>query len=105
MVEKRLSTKTQVILTLLFIVGMALLLWWADKSFDSYKQRVLRLIGIYAIMAVSLNLINGITGIFSLGHAGFILLGAYTAAILTLTPAEKEMSFDIALIAIPIFVL
>ncbi len=93
MVEKRLSTKTQVILTLIFIVVMALLLWWADKSFDSYKQRVLRLIGIYGIMAVSLNLINGITGIFSLGHAGFILVGAYTAAILTLTPQEKEMSY------------
>ncbi len=93
MVEKRLSTKTQVILTLIFILVMALLLWWADKGFDSYKQRVLRLIGIYAIMAVSLNLINGITGIFSLGHAGFILIGAYTAAILTLTPAEKEMSY------------
>lgn len=93
MVEKKLSTKTQVILTLLFILGMALLLWWADKGFDSYKQRVLRLIGIYAIMAVSLNLINGITGIFSLGHAGFILIGAYTAAILTLTPSEKAMSY------------
>ena len=93
MVEKRLSTRTQVILTLIFIVIMAILLWIADKTFDSYKQRVLRLIGIYGIMAVSLNLINGITGIFSLGHAGFILLGAYTASILTLTPQEKEMSY------------
>ncbi len=95
MVEKRLSTKTQVILTILFVILMWFLLWIADKTFDSYKLRVLRLIAIYGIMAVSLNLINGITGVFSLGHHGFILVGAYTAALLTLPPEQKEMSYII----------
>lgn len=40
-------------------------------------------IGISIIMAVSLNLINGYTGQFSLGHAGFMAVGGYTAAVIT----------------------
>lgn len=45
--------------------------------------RVLMLCGIAVIMAVSLNLVNGFTGQFSIGHAGFQAVGAYTAACLT----------------------
>ena len=93
--DRRLPTKTKVILTLLVIVVVAFLLHLADKHMDAYKLRILNLIAIYGIMALSLNLINGITGIFSLGHAGFILIGAYTAALLTLSPEQKEMSFII----------
>lgn len=37
-----------------------------------------------ALVAVSMNLLNGFTGLFSLGQAGFMLLGAYTYAILTI---------------------
>ncbi|MCD6449621.1 MAG: branched-chain amino acid ABC transporter permease [Thermotogaceae bacterium] len=91
--EKKLKTSTKVWLTIIFILIMGFLLWIANRTFDDYKLRVLRLIAIYGIMAVSLNLINGITGVFSLGHAGFILIGAYTAALLTLTPEQKAMSF------------
>jgi branched-chain amino acid transport system permease protein len=43
-------------------------------------------IGINALLAVSLNLINGVTGQFSLGHAGFMAIGAYTAAWLSTGP-------------------
>jgi len=93
MAKKRLKTSTKVWLTIIFIAFMGFLLWIADRTFDDYKLRVLRLIAIYGIMAVSLNLINGITGIFSLGHAGFILIGAYTASLLTLSPDQKAMSF------------
>ena len=93
MMEKKLKTSTKVWLTIIFILIMGFLLWIANRTFDDYKLRVLRLIAIYGIMAVSLNLINGITGVFSLGHAGFILIGAYTAALLTLTPEQKAMSF------------
>jgi len=46
----------------------------------SYYYKILIDVGIAAILAVSLNLINGITGQFSLGHAGFMALGAYVAA-------------------------
>ena len=41
------------------------------------------LICINIILAVSLNLINGYTGQFSIGHAGFMAVGAYTSAIMT----------------------
>jgi branched-chain amino acid transport system permease protein len=51
---------------------------------DPYYLDVLTKIGINVILAVSLNLINGYTGQFSLGHAGFMSVGAYTAAAVTL---------------------
>jgi branched-chain amino acid transport system permease protein len=47
-----------------------------------YVQRILMLAGINVILAVSLNLINGTTGQFSIGHAGFMAIGAYAAAFL-----------------------
>lgn len=50
---------------------------------------VLRKGAIYALVAVSMNLLNGFTGLFSLGQAGFMLLGAYTYAILTV-PVENQ---------------
>jgi branched-chain amino acid transport system permease protein len=46
----------------------------------SYYGSSLSLAGINAILAVSLNLVNGITGQFSLGHAGFMAIGAYASA-------------------------
>lgn len=54
---------------------------------------------IYSIAAMSLNLINGFTGLFSLGHAGFMAVGAYVTAILTLTPQQKETIYTIKPIA------
>ncbi len=52
---------------------------------------VLKKGAIYALVAVSMNLLNGFTGLFSLGQAGFMLLGAYTYAILTI-PVESRHS-------------
>ena len=46
---------------------------------------------IYALVAVSMNLLNGFTGLFSLGQAGFMLLGAYTYAIFTI-PNDQRAS-------------
>ena len=43
----------------------------------------------YALVAVSMNLCNGFTGIFSLGQAGFMLIGAYTYGILTIPVAQR----------------
>ncbi len=40
-----------------------------------------------------MNLINGFTGLFSLGHAGFMAIGAYTSVLLTMDPAMKQMNF------------
>ena len=43
----------------------------------------------YALVAVSMNLLNGFTGLFSLGQAGFMLIGAYTYGILTIPVAQR----------------
>jgi branched-chain amino acid transport system permease protein len=53
-----------------------------DKYMDNYVLDVLIRMGFAIILAVSLNLINGITGQFSLGHAGFMAIGAYTGGVL-----------------------
>ena len=50
---------------------------------------VLKKGAVYALVAVSMNLLNGFTGLFSLGQAGFMLLGAYTYAILTIPTADR----------------
>ena len=55
-----------------------------QDQIDPYFVDVLTRIGINIILAVSLNLINGHTGQFSLGHAGFMAVGAYTAAAMTM---------------------
>ena len=51
---------------------------------NKYIQLVLMYIGINIILTVSLNLVNGYMGEFSLAHAGFMAVGAYTAALLTM---------------------
>ncbi len=61
--------------------------------FDSYQLRIVNLCGIYITLGLSLNLIYGFTGLFSLGHAGFMAVGAYTTALLTMPPQLKEMNF------------
>lgn len=51
---------------------------------------VLKKGAVYSLVAVSMNLVNGFTGLFSLGQAGFMLLGAYTYAILTVPVSAKD---------------
>ena len=50
---------------------------------NAYWYQIIQLASINAIVAMSLNLINGMTGQFSLGQAGFMSVGAYTAAMMT----------------------
>jgi branched-chain amino acid transport system permease protein len=54
----------------------------APLFLDAYWTDVLNNIGIYAVLALSLNLVVGHAGLFNLGHAAFYAVGAYTAAIL-----------------------
>ena len=54
-----------------------------------YVLQILTLAGINVILAVSLNLINGFTGQFSIGHAGFMAIGAYTSAFLSVNFGER----------------
>jgi len=55
-----------------------------SDQIDPYYLDVLTGVGINVILAVSLNLVNGYTGQFSLGHAGFMSVGAYLSAAVTL---------------------
>ena len=48
----------------------------------------------YALVAVSMNLLNGFTGLFSLGQAGFLLIGAYTYAIFTIPAASRSVVYQ-----------
>ena len=54
---------------------------------------VLKKGAVYSLVAVSMNLLNGFTGLFSLGQAGFMLLGAYTFAILNVPMAVKDQVY------------
>lgn len=49
---------------------------------------------VYALAAVSMNLLNGYTGLFSLGHAGFMLVGAYTYAIFTIPDSARDTVYQ-----------
>ena len=49
---------------------------------------------VYALAAVSMNLLNGFTGLFSLGHAGFMLIGAYTYAIFTIPSTSRDTVYQ-----------
>ncbi|MFA5575915.1 MAG: branched-chain amino acid ABC transporter permease [Tissierellaceae bacterium] len=60
---------------------------------DNYKIKILNLSAIYVVLALGMNLINGFTGLFSLGHAGFMAVGAYTVALLTMPLETKTMNF------------
>jgi branched-chain amino acid transport system permease protein len=57
--------------------------WLVNETLDPYAITVLIYAGINAILAVSLNLVTGIAGQFSLGHAGFMAVGGYTAALVS----------------------
>lgn len=61
-----------------------------------YHLHVLIMAGVFAVLAMSLNLLLGYTGQLSLGHAGFFGIGAYTSALITL---KLEWSFWIGLVA------
>ena len=81
------STLLSIMVMLLF----GLVLSQAESFLGDYQIYIVKLIFINAILALSLNLIYGFTGLFSLGHAGFIAIGAYVSALCILTPEQKEM--------------
>lgn len=69
---------------------------------NPYVNLVLKYIGINIMLTVSLNLVNGYMGEFSVGHAGFMAIGAYASALLTVwvfPPATGPWLFPVALLA------
>jgi len=61
---------------------------------NSYIYNIVVIIGVNIILAVSLNLVNGFTGQFSLGHAGFMAVGAYASAAVTNVIGPKILPAD-----------
>jgi branched-chain amino acid transport system permease protein len=89
--------------TLLFAVMVAgLISWlftghsepsWPLQQMDDYVLNVVVLAGINVLLAVSLNMVNGHTGQFSLGHAGFMAVGAYVSSAVTMG-APRVLGID-----------
>ena len=76
-------------LFLLLALGVSFGVSAFSRGFNPYYLDIALTCGINITLAVSLNLINGFTGQFSLGHAGFMAIGAYTAAMITTTLGQK----------------
>ncbi|OGP67842.1 MAG: branched-chain amino acid ABC transporter permease [Deltaproteobacteria bacterium RBG_16_44_11] len=88
-----------------FFLIAGLLFSIAASSFDLidlYVQLILIYVGINIILTISLNLINGYMGEFSIGHAGFMAIGAYIASLLTVNifpPSAINFLFPVAVLA------
>ncbi|WP_196778206.1 branched-chain amino acid ABC transporter permease [Malaciobacter molluscorum] len=69
--------------------------WFAQNHFEEYTVRIINNVAIFIILAVSYNLINGVTGQFSLEPNGFVAVGAYVTAILTVDANGMLYQYDI----------
>lgn len=97
MMDKLNNKKSKLYMNIFLIVIFAAIIILLDTEIigDNYVRRVLNLSAIYTIVSVSMNLVNGFTGLFSLGQAGFMAIGAYTVAIFTVPLAERAKIFYI----------
>ena len=105
------TKKKETIINVALIAALLIVLFVMEQMLPSTSMvfTVLKKGAIYALVAVSMNLLNGFTGLFSLGQAGFMLLGAYTYGILTIPVEQREnvyMYFDggIVQFTVPVFV-
>jgi branched-chain amino acid transport system permease protein len=87
------------LLILLVAVIVSALATTFEGRINAYYFQIIIYIGINIILASSLNLINGFAGQFSLGHAGFMAIGAYTSAVVTSAMGVEQGS----ILAIPAF--
>lgn len=96
--KKTLKIITGIACLLLFVILLENLHDWIPALPQVFEPTsplftVLKKAAVYSLVAVSMNLLNGFTGLFSLGQAGFMLLGAYTYAILTVPSAIKDQVY------------
>jgi branched-chain amino acid transport system permease protein len=69
---------------------LAAFLWYAQDSFTDYRLQLVILVAINIVMAVSLTMASGFTGVFSLGQVGFMAIGAYVGALISLPLIWKD---------------
>ncbi|SMC40849.1 branched-chain amino acid ABC transporter permease [Papillibacter cinnamivorans] len=86
---KKNKTELWIALVAIALVYIVVIILEQTMSPGNILFTVLKKGAIYSLVAVSMNLLNGFTGLFSLGQAGFMLIGAYTYAILTMPVAVK----------------
>ena len=84
---------TKLLITAACLIVLYALCIWMDQAITATSKfymliTVVRKSAVYALVAVSMNLLTGFTGLFSLGQAGFMLIGAYTYAIFSI-PSES----------------
>lgn len=79
--------------TIVFLGVVLIGIGIADLFIDSYLRRILNLCAIYTIVSLGMNLVNGFTGQFSLGQAGFMAVGAYTVAVFTVPIQARATIF------------
>lgn len=94
-----LKPKTKSILSVAAIAVFLILVYIGDMTIpagSSWKMliTVIEKGSIFALVAASMNLLNGFTGLFSLGQAGFMLIGAYTYAIFTIPAASHDAVYQ-----------
>ena len=97
--EISISKKQKTILSLFTCLVFLALVYVGDMltpSTSSWSMLfiVLEKGSIYALVAVSMNLLNGFTGLFSLGQAGFMLIGGYTYAIFSIPAASRDSVYQ-----------
>lgn len=84
------------------LIALFIILFLFNRYGSAYQVRILNNIAIYVTLAVSYNLINGVCGLLHLGPNAFIAIGAYTSALLTMSPAEKQVNFLIEQLVWPL---
>ncbi len=87
--------KLHIILDIVAIAALIGFMFWANATFNPYNKRIFNTCCIYAICALSMNMVNGFTGLFSLGQPGFMAIGAYITAIFTVSTADKVSIYKI----------
>lgn len=87
------------LLTLGTLILLIVLIVNSEPLLGKYWVRIVNTSAVYAIVAISLNLVNGFTGMFSLGQSGFMAIGAYATALMIMDPATKETVFFLEPIA------
>ena len=88
--------KKNTICNLILFAALVAVLIYIDATSLSVDMivKVLQKGCVYAIVAVSMNLLNGFTGLFSLGQAGFMLIGAYMYSVFSVDNASREMVYS-----------
>ncbi|RXJ96427.1 branched-chain amino acid ABC transporter permease [Malaciobacter molluscorum] len=94
MVQDSIFTKDRLI-NLSIILLAIWFTWFAQNHFEEYTVRIINNVAIFIILAVSYNLINGVAGQFSLEPNGFVAVGAYVTAILTVDANGMLYQYDI----------